>query len=459
MTDILLKQLEGKKILLLGFGREGQSCYRFIRRYFPQAEIGIADQNTNIPSTMAPDIRLRFHLGDTYLDAIRQYDMVIKSPGVSLKNILADIDTDIITSQTDLFLQAFHAQCIGVTGTKGKSTTSSLIYHILHQLDNNTVYGGNIGLPLFELIDKINPDTHIVLELSSHQLEFLHQSPHIGILLNLFEEHLDHYNSFKDYQRAKYNIALHQNADDYFIYHHDDVLIQALIREQPVISHSVPFAGHADNNAFSYYDRRQLFLNINGKFLPVKNITDTFPLKGTHNYTNAAAAIAALACLNAHTDWERVSCLADSFSPLRHRMEYVGTYNGILFYNDSISTIPQATIAAVKALGNVDTLILGGMDRGIDYSPLAEYISHADVRNFIFTGKAGKRMMQIFENRHIQHLHFCNTYSEIITLAMQLTQKGKICLLSPAASSYDSFKNFEQRGDHYKELIQNFAAR
>ena len=137
-------------------------------------------------------------------------------------------------------------------------------------------------------------------------------------------------------------------------------------------------------------------------------------------------------------------------------MEYVGTYHDIVFYNDSISTIPQATIAAVKAISNVDTLILGGMDRGIDYSPLVTYITQTQVRNIIFTGAAGKRMMQMFENKNIPNLYFCNNYQEIVSLAMNITQKGKTCLLSPAASSYDSFKNFEQRGDYYKELIQNF---
>ena len=455
MIDTILQQLEGKSILLLGFGREGQSSYRFIRRHLPQAPVGIADQNTDIPSAMAPDKRLQFHLGADYLDAINQYDIVIKSPGVSLKNILDNINT-VISSQTDLFLQAFHSQCIGITGTKGKSTTSGLIYHLLHQMDENTVYGGNIGLPLFELIDKINTRTRIVLELSSHQLEFIHRAPHISILLNLFEEHLDHYNSYKDYQKAKYNIALHQNAEDYFIYHHDDARIQALIKEQPLVSHALAFADHADESVFSYYNQNQIFILINGRHVPIKNIGETFPLKGVHNYTNIAAAMAALACVNKHTDWNAVSEHLDTFKPLPHRMEYVGTYHDIVFYNDSISTIPQATIAAVKAISNVDTLILGGMDRGIDYSPLVAYITQTQVRNFIFTGAAGKRMMQMFENKNIPNLYFCNNYQEIVSLAMNITQKGKTCLLSPAASSYDSFKNFEQRGDYYKELIQNF---
>lgn len=453
MLSTIVNQLANKNILLLGFGREGRSSYNFIRKHLPQAHIGIADQNTQIPSQLQPDEHLSFHLGDHYLDAIPLYDIVLKSPGISLKHLLSSIDLNKISSQTDLFLQAFHAQCIGVTGTKGKSTTSSLIYHLLHPCNDNVVFGGNIGLPLFELTDKIDPHTRIVLELSSHQLEFIHRGPHIGLLLNLYEEHLDHYNSYEDYQKAKYNIALKQGKDDFFIYCLHDARIQERIAGQAFTSQGRPFAHGYDHRAVSYYDHGQFYLQLPQGTQAIAAVDDNFPLKGEHNYTNVAAALAAISCIP-DICMEHITPALQSFTPLSHRLEPAGTYHGIIFYNDSISTIPQAAIAAVEALKNVDTIILGGMDRGIDYSPLAEYMAQAQVRNFIFTGMAGKRMMELFEQKHIPNLHFCSSYDEIVPLAISITRKGSICLLSPAASSYDSFKNFEHRGNYFKELIK-----
>ena len=451
-TFDIIDFLKGKKILLLGYGREGESSYRFIRKHLPDIELTIADKNTNIDPKKFNDSYLQFILGEHYLDSINNFDLVIKSPGISLKSIIQTIDKEKISSQTDLFLRAYAQQCIGVTGTKGKSTTSSLIYHIISNLNKNVVFGGNIGLPLFELIDNIEPQTYIVLELSSHQLEFIHQAPHIAILLNLFEEHLDHYNTYLDYQKAKYNIALCQNKDDFFVYNIDDERIMNLIRNQHFVSFSKGFSVNDINNSYCYFNDNHIVVNDKRqKILPLN--TEIFPLKGIHNYANLTAVVAAISCLE-NVNIEDIMQFLPTFQPLKHRLENIGTYQGITFYNDSISTIPQATIAAVDALENVDTLILGGMDRGIDYQSLVDYFSNKKVRNFIFTGKAGERMMHLFKQKGIKELFFKDTYPEIVDLAKQITSKGKICLLSPAAASYDSFRNFEHRGDCFRELVR-----
>ncbi len=451
-TFNIINFLKGKKILLLGYGREGESSYKFIRKHLPDIELTIADKNTNIDSKKFNDSHIQLLLGEHYLDTINDFDLVIKSPGISLKSIIQTIDKEKISSQTDLFLRAYAQQCIGVTGTKGKSTTSSLIYHIISNLNKNVVFGGNIGLPLFELIDNIEPQTYIVLELSSHQLEFIHQAPHIAILLNLFEEHLDHYNTYLDYQKAKYNIALCQNKDDFFVYNIDDERIMNLIRNQYFVSFSKGFSVNDINNSYCYFNDNHIVVNDKRqKILPLN--TEIFPLKGIHNYANLTAVVAAISCLE-NVNIEDIMQFLPTFQPLKHRLENIGTYQGITFYNDSISTIPQATIAAVDALENVDTLILGGMDRGIDYQSLVDYFSNKKVRNFIFTGKAGERMMHLFKQKGIKELFFKDTYPEIVDLAKQITSKGKICLLSPAAASYDSFRNFEHRGDCFRELVK-----
>jgi UDP-N-acetylmuramoylalanine--D-glutamate ligase len=493
-VDIIIERLKDKNILLLGFGKEGQSSYAFIRKYFPNIFITIADKNPeNILPVLERDSNIRLISGECYLDAIHDYDIVLKSPGISLKSISL-LDRSKISSQTDLFLQAFALQCIGVTGTKGKSTTTSLLYHILQSIGNDALIAGNIGVPFFDVIEKINPLTKIVLELSSHQLEFISKAPHISILLNLFEEHLDHYRSFNDYQQAKFNIARYQSISDCFIYNTTDELILNLLKNNKIESKHLGFSFAKNEKSVSYV-KDAFFCFLNRSCLKLENvinrdcfvprnddteqtekrhcearsnlkrqssikeekivrINEEFLLKGEHNLLNVTAVIAALQCMD-DIDNLQIEKALYTFKGLEHRLERVGEFDGIIFYNDSISTIPQASVAAVNALKDVDTIILGGFDRGIDYQFFIEFLEQSGIHNFIFTGDAGKRMMKLFNNQENKNLYFLETYSEIVELAKKCTQKGKICLLSPAAASYDQFKNFEHRGNIYKQLIIN----
>jgi UDP-N-acetylmuramoylalanine--D-glutamate ligase len=459
--DLIINKLQDKRILILGFGSEGQSSYHFIRKYFPELPIVIADESSDIATHLfendkyAQDISYKRNT-ETFDD----YDIVLKSPGISLKKRLGSIDKTKISSQTDLFLQAFAPQCIGVTGTKGKSTTTSLLSHVLKAQYPNTLMAGNIGIPLFDIIEQIDEDTKIVLELSSHQLEFIRNSPHISILLNLFEEHLDHYNSYKDYQLAKFNIARYQSNKDYFVYNTGDKQIAALLEENLVESTCVGFSFRQTEASQSFVKNGCFWLKMGkmGHLVEIGEVGGAFPLKGEHNLENVAAAIAALSYVE-EIDIQKINNTFYSFNPLPHRLELLGEADGIFFYNDSISTVPQASIAAVKALKNVNTIILGGMDRGIDYTHLADFLGKSAVENFIFTGDAGKRIMELFENvenaENIENKKsfFCTSYQEIVRIAKECTKKGSICLLSPAAASYDQFKNFEERGDAYRKLV------
>jgi len=475
----IINQLQAKRILILGFGREGKSSYRFIRKHLPHLPLVVADENPDIETHLFEnDVYTKNILYEKDSETFADYDMVLKSPGICLKDKLNQIDRSKISSQTDLFLQAFSPQCIGITGTKGKSTTASLLFHVLKNLYPNTLIAGNIGIPLFDIVEQMDAETKIVIELSSHQLEFVRKSPHISILLNLFEEHLDHYNSYKDYQLAKFNIARYQSDNDYFIYNLNDKRIADLLESMPVASCCLRF----------FKELSETFVNA-----------ETFPLKGEHNLENVAAVIVALCCMKG-LDTQKISELLHSFKSLPHRLEPIGEIDGIYFYNDSISTIPQASIAAVKALKNVNTLILGGMDRGVDYSPLVDFLKESGVENFIFTGDAGKRIMELFgkqeetpknlirlcgldpqspessagdscfrrndgvdwndglifrSSQENKNFFFCTSYQEIVEIAKKYTKKGTICLLSPAAASYDQFKNFEQRGEVFRQLVLN----
>ncbi|MDR0602886.1 MAG: UDP-N-acetylmuramoyl-L-alanine--D-glutamate ligase [Bacteroidales bacterium] len=449
----IIEKLNHKNILLLGFGKEGISSYKFIRTHLPQVSITIANQSDIADkSVFSNDAYTHLLIGEHYLETMNDYDIVLKSPGISLKNIISLLDKSKISSQTDLFLQAFSSQCIGITGTKGKSTTASLLYHILHDTGKRVLIAGNIGIPFFDIIQKITPDTTIVMEVSSHQLEFIRKSPHIGILLNLFEEHLDHYHSFSDYQQAKYNITRYQSPEDYFIYNTEDKLIANLLQINKTVSKTIGFSFSPYQGNLSYI-REQYFCSFkNGKEEMICKITDDFPIKGNHNLLNTTAVIAALNAMGDVNPFQ-IEHAVYSFRGLPHRLELIGKVKGITFYNDSISTIPQASIAAIQSLKKVNTIILGGFDRGIDYQPLIDFLALSEVEYIIFTGNAGKRMLELSSSLKNKQLFFRNTYPEIVFLAKECTKKGSICLLSPAAASYDAFRNFEHRGDTFRELV------
>jgi UDP-N-acetylmuramoylalanine--D-glutamate ligase len=457
VNKALNKIIKGKKILILGFGKEGQSTYITLRKYFPEQDYTISDTDISVKNNelIKDDKHLKFVLGEHYLDCLNDFDLIIKSPGISLKNLIHPISLNKITSQSDIFINLFYSQIIGITGTKGKSTTSCLIYHIIHLFTDNSVLVGNIGIPPFEKISYINKDTKIVYELSSHQLEYISSSPHISVLLNLFHEHLDYYKSFNDYQLAKFNITKYQNKNDYLIYNADDKLIEKQINKFGFKKKYFKYSLKNKVKQGCYIDKNSIKFCFNDK--KEKNIYDLGEkrfLKGEHNIMNIMAAInvCKITGIPDHIIIKGVS----NFKGLEHRIEYVGKYNNIYFYNDSIATIPEATTEAIKTLKKVDTIILGGYDRGIDYTDLIKFISKSSVRNLIFIDKAGKRMLNElgqYKNKNQRYFYVYNLEDAVKT-AKKNTKENFICLLSPAAASYGMFKNFEQRGKIYKKLVK-----
>ena len=455
MFDFLKEKFSGKKIVLLGFGREGQSTYAMIRKALPDLNLVVADLDETVRNhvLLVNDNNISLRLGDGYLEGLDQFDLIIKTPGITLRDTKYPINPEKITSQTDMFLQVFSTRIIGITGTKGKSTTSTLIWHILKKAGKDAILLGNIGRPAFNCIEDLHPETIVVYEMSSHQLEYINVSPHIAILLNLYEEHLDAYRSFRDYQLAKFNITKYQHEDDYFIYNADDPLISDLISEFYPARNYQPFSFESPLADGCYVMDNRIFYSDDCISRPVYNLNDKRKLKGDHNIRNIMAAINACKILG--IDNEFIEEGIAGFNGLEHRIEYVGLFRGIHFYNDSIATIPEAAIEAVKALESVDTIILGGFDRGIDYSGLAGFLSASIVRNFIFTGEAGKRIRDLLEpiKKIDQKLFHIKRFDDFLSIALENTLPGSICLLSPAAASYDEFQNFEIRGKRFRELV------
>ena len=329
---------------------------------------------------------------------------------------------------------------MGITGSKGKTTTSTLIYEMLKAGGLNTCLIGNIGVPVFEKADE-DESLVAVIEMSSHQLEFTKASPHVAVLVNIYQEHLDHYKTgFKGYVEAKLNIAVHQTEKDYLIYNPEQDLEGVVDWNKVLKSNGRPVTfTDAKNDEF-----------VNELW------NSTEHLKGEHNRQDIAYALAVARIFGVNDDAVRNAI--KSFGGIEHRMEYVGIINGINWYNDSIATIPTAVMGAVKALGNVDTLLFGGLDRGIDYTDFIEFLAECNIPNLVGLPETGHNIINTLNEKGVNKNMICaKDMEEAVKKCSQITGKGKSCLFSPAAASYNYYKNFEEKGRHYKALIQNLT--
>lgn len=445
MIQQLIAKLAHKNLLILGFGLEGQSTYRFLRQHLPGQPLTIADQNDlSSHPLLQNDQNLTLISGPNYLQNLANYDLILKSPGTSFKDLDYSSFQDKITSQLELILEIDRENIIGITGTKGKSTTSSLIYAILQANGCDSRLLGNIGTPIFDEIEHISADTLLVLEMSSHQLEFIKTSPHIGAILNLFEDHLDAAGSVEHYHWSKLNLFRHMTANDLAIYCADNPALQNRLAHEDFRAQliSVSIDDHIPANVELRDD--QVYCHET----PLYNSADQRHLVGQHNLENIMVALAIAHFLG--LDPKISQTAVNNFQPLEHRLEKVATINGITYYNDVIATIPAATINAVQSLKNVNTLIFGGLDRGIDYQGFINFLNRSDIEHFICMPSTGHIIGKQLDPAHT---HFVDTLEEAVALANKITKPDTICLLSPAAASYEFYKNFQEKGHAYKQLV------
>ena len=441
MINEIINMFKNKKIGILGFGREGIATYNFIRKYLQDIPITIIDlvnqSNNNVVSN---DHNVNFVYGDNYLENLEQYDLIMKTPGISLK----DIDTNNlnITSQMEILLQLYRDKVIGVTGTKGKTTTTTLIYKILKKNGLDAILAGNMGIPVFSILDNIKDDTILVLEMSSHQLEFINVSPHIGIVLNLFEDHLDHAGSLENYYNAKMNMFKYQNSNDYMIYCQDNVNLNNIIKERNFKGQKLTIDMH--NKATTYLNNDIVYY----KDIEVFNSNMERKLKGLHNLENIMVAYTVSKVLNLD-DRKTIQAIKE-FEPVAYRLENIGVVDGVTYYVDTLATIPEATINAIKAIDDINTLIFGGMDRGISYDIFIDFLQKSNIEHFICMPTTGHRIAKYLSQDKV---YLVDTLEEACSLAKKITKKNKVCLLSPAASSYNQFKNYAEKGDKFKEYI------
>ncbi len=423
-----LKQLNGKKICILGFGREGQATFRALRLYAPDAQVTVADQqNVTLPEGVT-DVCLQ--AGSDWLKDLDRFDVVIKSPGIPPCPELAALGTK-LTNATQIFLDTVAedgATVIGVTGSKGKSTTSTLIHLMLDAAGHDAFLIGNIGKPSLDYVEESSRNTVFVMEMSSYQLMDIVRSPHIAVITSFFPEHLDYHGSVDAYMEAKKHITKFQNTDDVVFFNGQSEGAKEIAHASD--GNKIPFT---PNDAPVTLEETRLI--------------------GTHNLGNIAAASKVTEYLGVPKDI-RIAVLKD-FPGLPHRLQKLGTFQSIEWVDDAISTTPESAIAALEALkGRVVTIILGGQDRGNDFRTLAETITASPIKNIILFPGSGARIRKAMEETQAAVTFFdADSMEAAVRIAKEVTPQGTICLLSTASPSYGMFKNFEDKGDQFRRCI------
>lgn len=444
MLEIMKNCIKDKKVLILGFGREGKSTYHLIQQVKGYKSLGIADLN---PVTESLEENVSLITGEDYQKTLNAYDVVFKSPGIVLEQDISEY-TCTIVSQTELFFKRFRSQIIGITGTKGKSTTTTLLYHVLKESGKKCVLAGNIGIPAFDIAGEVQDDTIICFEMSSHQLEYMTVSPRMGVLMNIHEEHLDHYGTMEKYVAAKENIYRNQQPGDMLICNVDILPKQGTCASKVI---SIGYEGAQSdivirNDAICY--RKKTY------HIPVGDIS----LIGVHNYYDIGVVYGLIQEFG--IDDEAFTKALKSYEPLPHRLQYIGIVDDVKYYDDSISTICDTAIQALTSLKDADTVLIGGMDRGIDYQELISFLSNHSISNIILMEATGKRILAEIKSDYpefkgIERIRLVEHLEDAVALAKQITKKGKSCVMSPAAASYGIFKNFEERGETFAKLVHN----
>lgn len=360
-----------QEMLILGFGREGKSTLEMLQQVFPDKKITVMDKQLS----KKDEEKIGAPIAEYFKDLAR-FDVIFKTPGIPiseppLQEFLQSGKK--ITSQFNEFIEIYHNQIIGVTGTKGKSTTSSLIHHFLKEAEIPTILLGNIGTPVFTAAAKVTAEMKIVVEMSSYYLEIVEHSPHIAVLLNIFPEHLNYHGSLEKYVGAKANITRFQTEMDYCIYNAEFVELRQvaeqtkayLIAYEPTKEQAVlePFA-----EAMQHLPEVVQKQNV----LPAVLVARIFKVKD-----------------------KTISTALQSFQPLPHRLQHVGTYRGITFIDDTLATIPEATINAIDSVPRVDVIILGGFDRGLDYTKVVEKVIQKKIPTILFFRPSGEKMYDI----------------------------------------------------------------
>lgn len=436
-------------IALVGYGVENQSAYRYFaaKGVYPT----ICDRNADIELPEGSE----GHLGESYLDNLDQFDVIVRTVGMHPHIILDQNPTvsDKITTAVNIFFEECKTPIIGITGTKGKGTTSTLIAKILEAAGKKTVLAGNIGLPMLDVLDEAQLAEYIVLELSSFQLYDLKYSPERAVCLMVVPEHLNWHSDLEDYIQAKANLFRYQKSDDVAIFNAFNGNSRTIASASPAmqkLSYGVPNSEQDTYGCAAYVRGDALFYNDQEvmKAAEVK-------LLGRHNLENVCAAIAATwELINGNID--AIRSVVTTFSGLEFRLQFIRELDGVKYYNDSFSTTPETAIAALRAFSQPKVVILGGSDKGIPFDELADEVVKSNVKHVLAIGDVGPAIATLLQKRSFTAVSTDNlsTMKAIIARARDLATAGDVVLLSTGAASFGLFNNYKDRGKQFNQAVQ-----
>jgi UDP-N-acetylmuramoylalanine--D-glutamate ligase len=452
-----MNKFSDKNVAIIGFGVEGESSVKFLLNN--GAKVTVIDarsqekfEKEKIKNLESQGVKFIF---DSYPKEFTEYDLVVRSPGVSpLSAIIEKIKSHGIevTSATQIFFDLCPCPIIGITGTKGKGTTSTLIYEMLKKNGFDAYLVGNIGIPPLEFLNDLKMDSFAVLELSSFQLQDLTKSPQIAVFLMVTSEHLDYHKDVYEYVDAKRNILRFQKTSDYAVINrdypaslesdtHTEGQVYYVSRELPVLRGCYVKDGFV-----------QIRMDDSGESEKVVAVADIL-LPGKHNWENVCAA--AMAAYLAGVSIINIAAVLKEFKGLEHRLELVRLFNGIKYYDDSFSTTPETAVAAIEAFSEPEILILGGSSKNSNFEELGKTIRNAkNIKAIIGIGDEWPRIKEVIGERgEVKLIEDCVNMKEIVEKAREVGKLGDVVILTPACASFDMFKNYKDRGEKFKEEV------
>lgn len=455
--DEFEQYVKEKKVAIIGLGVSNIPLLDYLHNLkcdvsiFDKREVKALDSNA---VKKINDYNFKLHTGLGALKNLVNFNVIFRSPSCrpDTPEVVEEVKKGaILTSEIEMLMQTCPGTIIGITGSDGKTTTTNLIYYILKEKGYNCYLGGNVGIPLFTKVKEMTPDDIVVLELSSFQLMDMQISPHISVITNISPNHLDIHKSYEEYIEAKKNIFKYQNEKDILVINYDNEITRKFKEEA--------------KGEVVYFSRKEKLddgvICDNGIIKSCENKlrrhilnTKDIILRGEHNHENICAAIAATKTLvEPETQAEAIK----KFRGVEHRLEFVREIDGVKWYNDSIGTSPSRTIAGLKSFDGKIVLIAGGYDKHLDYTPIAKPIVE-NVSKLVLIGATASKIenavIKELENTGKQiPIYHCETLKQTIDTAKSIATSDEIVLFSPASASFDMFKNFEERGNLFKKLV------
>ena len=446
-----LTSLKHKRVAVIGIGVSNTPLIRMLLR--ADIDVTACDKcsrdDLGIVADELESLGARLQLGENYLDHLK-HDIIFRTPGLhpDVPALKAARERGAeVTSEMEVFFQVCPCKIIAVTGSDGKTTTTTIISEFLKAAGYNVYVGGNIGKPLLPDVAGMEPNDIAVLELSSFQLMTMSQSPDIAVVTNVTPNHLDIHKSMSEYVAAKENVFLNQSSQNVAVFNYDNDITRGFA--QSAVGNSVCFSRHEELDDGVYIKEGSIWVK-DREVLPVADIF----IPGEHNIENYMAAIAAV---NGLVDDEVIRTVAKNFGGVEHRIEFVRTLDGVRYYNDSIASSPTRTIAGLRSFREKVILIAGGYDKKIPFDELGVEILQR-VKTIILTGATAEIIRRSIElapgyDESCLSIIECDDLKKAVLAARDAAQPGDVILLSPACASFDQFKNFMIRGETFKKIV------